>query len=335
MRATLPEPPRPDLPPPDPADVAACRARLRNGSRSFYAASFLLPDEIADAATSLYAFCRIVDDIVDDEARSEDAIDLLSERLHRAYAGRPASEPEDRAFAAIVSRYEVPRTLPEGLLEGMRWDAEGRRYETFSDLRAYCARVAATVGAMMAVVMGGRERATLARACDLGVAMQLSNVARDVGEDARMGRLYLPEAWLREVGLDPVAWLQAPHYCPEIGEVVTRLLGEASALYGQAIGGIAALPSSCRPGIHAARLIYAEIGREVARRGLDSVSSRAIVPNWRKCVLVFRALGVAFVPGAPSEAPPLPETRFLVDAVAADAGAAAAQEDGSLGMTLD
>lgn len=315
MRASLPDPPFPECPPPDAADVAACRARLRNGSRSFYAASFLLPDDMAEAATSLYAFCRVVDDVVDDDARADDAIDQLAERLRRAYAGDPLPEPEDRAFAAIVARYGVPRALPEGLLEGMRWDAEGRRYETFPELRAYCARVAATVGAMMTCVMGGRSADTVARACDLGVAMQLSNVARDVGEDARMGRLYLPAAWLREAGVDPDAWLADPQFRPELGAVLDRLLGAASELYARAVGGIGALPPACRPGIHAARLIYAEIGHEVRRRRMDSVSQRAIVPNWRKSVLVFRALGSALRAGAPSADPPLPETRFLVDAV--------------------
>ena len=96
----------------------------------------------------------------------------------------------------------MPRILPDALLEGLAWDAMGRRYATLSDLRAYSARVASAVGAMMCVLMRVRDRDALARACDLGVAMQLTNIARDVGEDAREGRLYLPTDWLAGAGVD-------------------------------------------------------------------------------------------------------------------------------------
>ena len=116
----------------------------------------------------------------------------------------------DRALASVIARYAIPRAVPQALLEGFAWDREGRRYETLADLTAYAARVAGTVGAMMALLMDERRPEVLARACDLGVAMQFSNIARDVGEDARAGRLYLPQEWLREAGLDPEAWLAAP-----------------------------------------------------------------------------------------------------------------------------
>ena len=97
--------------------------------------------------------------------------------------------------------------MPDALFEGLQWDCEGRRYEDLEALHAYAARVAGAVGVMMALLMGVRDADALARACDLGVAMQLTNIARDVGEDARAGRLYLPLDWLREAGLDPAAFL--------------------------------------------------------------------------------------------------------------------------------
>ena len=132
--------------------------------------------------------------------------------------------------------------------------------ENLDDVQAYAARVAGSVGAMMTVLMGIRDPATLARACDLGVAMQLTNIARDVGEDARSGRLYLPRAWLRAEGIDPDAWLAAPIFTPAIGHVVARLLRAADQLYRRAEDGIAGLPRGCRPAIFAARHIYAAIG---------------------------------------------------------------------------
>jgi phytoene synthase len=120
--------------------------RLRNGSRSFYAASLLLPQDMAACATALYAFCRDVDDAVDEEGRAEDAVEQLELRLQRVYAGRPEDRPEDRAFSQVVERFAIPRAIPEALLEGMRWDMSERHYEDEAALYAYCARVAATVG---------------------------------------------------------------------------------------------------------------------------------------------------------------------------------------------
>ncbi len=161
-----------------------------------------------------------------------------------------------------------------------------------SELTAYAVRVAGTVGEMMALVMGVRTSETLARACDLGVAMQFSNIARDLGEDAREGRLYLPLQWLREGGISPEGWLAAPVSNPAIDAVVRRLLAEAATLYARADAGIAALPLSCQPGIRAARLLYAEIGEEVARRGCDSVTVRAVVPMSRKLLVLVRGLAL-------------------------------------------
>lgn len=184
-------------------------------------------------------------------------------------------------------------------------------------MQDYAARVAGAVGAMMALVMGVRSPEAVARACDLGVAMQLSNIARDVGEDARMGRLYLPRQWLREAGIDPDAWLAEPVFDARLGRVVRRLLDAADAIYARVDAGVAALPLACRPGINAARFMYADIGHEVARRGFDSVSQRAVVPGRRKARLLARAL-VALWPAAAAEpAPASDATRFLVEAVTA------------------
>jgi 15-cis-phytoene synthase len=303
------------------ADMAACRAALREGSYTFFAASLLLPRVVREPASALYAFCRLADDAVDQEqggmtCRSA-AVSRLRDRLDAAYDGRSQPVAADRALAAVLSRFNIPRALPEALLEGFEWDAVGRRYETLDDLYAYAARVAGTVGAMMALLMGVRSADGLARACDLGVAMQLSNIARDVGEDARLGRLYLPLNWLREEGIEPDAWLDKPKFNPSIGAVVKRVLHAADALYQRVDEGVALLPLACRPGINAARLLYAEIGHEVARQGLDSISGRAVVSRPRKAWVLAKALTGSSSTNAGSAAPPLPANRFLLDAVAA------------------
>jgi phytoene synthase len=297
------------------ADFDACRSLLRAGSKSFSTASLLLPRRVRIPATVIYAFCRIADDTIDsDPGATEATVDALRERLRRAYAGRPDDDPVDRALAAVVEADRVPIALPEALLEGLAWDAAGRRYETLDDLYAYAARVAGTVGAMMTVVMGGRATNVLARACDLGVAMQLTNIARDVGEDAARGRIYLPLTWMREVGLDPDGWLVRPTANEQTRSLVARLLRSAEALYVKADFGIAALPPDCRVAIRAARLIYADIGRYVARAGFDSVSRRAVVPRSRKLWLLLRSFGARFARRRHLDAPPLGPTRFLVTA---------------------
>jgi phytoene synthase len=165
---------------------------IRCGSRSFFMASFLLPPDVREAAYALYAFCRLSDDAVDVEGGRGESVARLRQRLDSVFAGRPEPEPVDRALTDAVIEFGIPRAAMDALLEGLEWDAAGRRYETLSDVYAYAVRVAGSVGAMMAALMGARTPDLVARACDLGVAMQLTNIARDVGEDARAGRLYLP-----------------------------------------------------------------------------------------------------------------------------------------------
>ena len=300
-------------------DRAACRALLRTGSRTFFAASHLLPKSVREPATALYAFCRLADDAVDldtGQDRSRRAVlQRLKERLDRAYRGVPLPLPADRAFAETVARFDIPREIPAALLEGLAWDAEGRRYADLAALHAYAARVAGTVGVMMALVMGVREPTALARACDLGAAMQLTNIARDIGEDARAGRLYLPLDWLAEAGIDPDAFLADPRFTPALGGLVGRLLAEASRLYRAGEAGIAALPLACRPGIGAAGLLYAEIGREVARRGYDSVGGRAVVSGRTKLALLARAATPARRQDDCGAWPLIEEARFLIEAV--------------------
>jgi len=296
----------------DPADLEACRRLLEDGSRSFLAASRLLPPDIAQGAWSLYAFCRIADDRVDRDARGG-AIEDLHERLERVYRGAPREDAVDRSFAAFVARHALPRAWPLALFEGFAWDAQGRPYEDISALRAYAARVAGSVGAMMARAMGVSDRAVLARACELGVAMQLTNIARDVGEDALAGRLYLPRDWMREAGLDPDAWLARPGYSPALASVVRRLLEEADRRYRGAVLGIGSLPLLCRPGIRAAALLYCEIGRVIERDGFDSCSRRAVVARRRKLPLLAGALLGAAPGGRGPLPPPPPEIDFLLE----------------------
>jgi len=293
-----------------------CAEAIRQGSRSFHAASLILPAAVREPAYGLYAFCRLSDDAIDLDGGSTMALDRLRQRLAAVYEGRPHGHPADRVLADIVRRHAIPRAAPEALLEGLEWDTQSRRYESFEDLCAYAVRVAGTVGVMMTLIMGVRDPRALARACDLGVAMQLTNIARDVGEDARAGRVYLPLSWLRSAGIDVERFLTDPKPHPALQGVLARLLLEADRLYARARDGIALLPFACRPAILTAALLYAEIGREVERYEWDSITRRARVSTFRKLALLARALAAAPLLKHGLEAPPLGAAAFLVEAIA-------------------
>lgn len=273
----------------DSHDLQACVAMMQGGSKTFFAASRLLPPRVRTAAIALYAFCRVADDLVDEAAPGDTPLALLQERLDAIYNSTPRDHVEDHALSLLVAQYKLPRHLLDALIEGFAWDAAGRTYDSIEDLHAYGARVAGSVGAMMSWIMGPQSMDTLARACELGVAMQLTNIARDVGNDARIGRLYLPRRWLVEAGINPEAWLAEPHFTPALSLVIERLLDEADRLYKQAHSGIAALPPDCRAAICAASLIYAEIGHQLRREGLDSVNKRTVVSTTRKLMLLASA----------------------------------------------
>lgn len=292
-------------------DLLDCQRLMRGGSKSFFAASRVLPDAMRQSAMALYAFCRVADDAVDHlaeqglahahsaqrvSALQMQAIESLYQRLEAIYHDRPIDHPADRAFSRLVKAQALPKILPMLLLEGFAWDAQAKRYETIDELETYAVRVAGSVGVMMAYIMGVRHPMVLASACEMGMAMQLTNIARDVGEDARAARLYLPLAWMREAGLEPQAWLAAPSFDPALAAVVSRLLARADALYRSAEGATAHLPWRCRPAIVAAARVYAEIGRELERRGLDSVNQRAVVTAGRKWQLLCFAISQSFLP---------------------------------------
>jgi len=294
------------------ADRAACRLWIAHHSKSFYLSSLLLPQRVREASWALYAFCRRADDAVDEGEGGSAAmgrVEALRARLDTVYGqgGRGVAEPGmsaslgnaiDRAYGHIAERYQIPRALPESLLEGMEMDARGATYETHEQLLAYCFRVAATVGLMMTRVMGYRGDVALLRAADLGVAMQLTNIARDVGEDARRGRVYLPAALLDEVGADPRRFTEGP---ADAGarRAVARLLEIAESHYRAADLGVPLLPRGCRLAIASSRGIYSAIGAAIADNGHDSISTRAYVPLAGKLWLVAKASAALLGPSMP------------------------------------
>lgn len=317
-------------------DAAVCRAAIKTGSRSFYVASHLLPRRVREPAFALYAFCRLADDLVDDGDAAE-ALTVLCRRLDAIYQNSPEPYAADRALSAVIRRYRIPREIFDSMLEGFAWDAENRRYSDLDAVRGYAVRVAGTVGLMMCLLMGVRRPRALARACDLGIAMQLTNIARDVGEDARAGRVYLPQQWMDQAGVDVDRWLHDPRHSSSLTWVVRRLLMHTDAHYAQALRGVAELPRDCRSGIGAAGLIYADIGRAVVANGWDSVTRRAVVDGRRKLRLVARACARRRWGSSAPAIATHPAAQRLIDAVVAAGAPAEAiiQEQGRLFWVLD
>ena len=300
-------------------DLEYCTSTLNDGSKSFLMASHFLPRQVRFAATALYGFCREADDIIDKNAAQAQslamALETVRHRIDGIYSEAVLDNATDRALRAVVNHYHLPKPLLDALLQGFEWDTSGRTYRSLEEVEDYAARVAGTVGAMMAVLMGVRDADVLARACDLGVAMQLTNICRDVGEDAAEGRCYLPLDLLQQQSVNPDRLLLEEN-APGVKAVIAQLLDRAEDLYERSEWGVRELPENCQRGIRMARQIYAAIGHEVQRLNCDSITQRAVVPTRRKLALLTRHW-INFSPSTRTRLhePCVSSTRFLVEAV--------------------
>ncbi len=288
--------------------IADARQRIAQGSKSFAGASRLFAPGVRDDATMLYAWCRYCDDVIDDQtfgfanasASPVSVDDRLADLRARTQAALTASvEPEDPVFAAlhrVVRAHDIPHRHPFELLEGFAMDADGRRFATIEDTLVYCYHVAGVVGVMMAMIMGARDRLVLQRASDLGIAFQLTNISRDVADDAHAGRIYLPLEWLSNAGIDvdaavadPAMLLEDRHRA-QVAAVVERLLRMAEDYYESAGYGLRALPTRSAWAVAAAKNVYREIGRKVLKDVEASLARRTVV--WRPAkVWMFAAAG--------------------------------------------
>ncbi|HEU5057056.1 MAG TPA: phytoene/squalene synthase family protein [Kofleriaceae bacterium] len=301
------------------AAVAEARRVLAAKSKSFALAGRMLGGEVRDRAAVVYAFCRRADDAIDlaPAGRHAEAIERLRGELEAVYAGRPTGDAVLDAFGEVARACRIPREYPAELIAGLAMDAAGTRYGSLAELGQYCYRVAGTVGLMMCHVLGLRHDRALPRAVHLGVAMQLTNICRDVGEDWELGRLYLPADMLAQEGAPELASaLGGPFPAAArrpVARVVRRLLAEAERFYASADRGIFDLPPRAAFAVRIARLVYAAIGTELAGRGHDPLAGRAVVPAGKKLALVALAgAGGAFSLAAPSAGKPRVPDRILV-----------------------
>ena len=264
------------------APIAIARAEIERGSKSFAMASKLLDARTRDQTAVVYAFCRRADDAVDEVPLTDQpaAIIRLQGELAAIYRGR-ATDPVLAAFNHIAWERTIPHHYPAELLAGMAMDVYGARYRDFCDLHRYCFRVASVVGLMMCHVFGVSNDDALVPAARLGIAMQLTNICRDVAEDWTRGRLYLPDDLLARHGAGGLA---GDLGCPfpqrariPLAGAVRELLALADTHYRAADHGIPALPWRAALAVRAARRIYAAIGDRIRDNHYDVLAGRAIV----------------------------------------------------------
>jgi phytoene synthase len=293
--------------------VAEARAALAVGSKSFALVGKLLPQGVRDDAAVVYAYCRRADDLIDDApspAVAATALARLRQELAALYAGVPQREPRLTAFQEVVLRRQIPREVVDELLEGFAMDARATPivYETWEQLRLYCFRVAGTVGLMMCRVMGVQDPRAHEHAAALGMAMQLTNIARDVSEDWQRGRLYLPRELLA-VPLVPGGAL-TPEATAALNRGLPVLLAAAEPLYRRGDAGLPALDTRSAIAVRAARLIYSAIGAVLKARRHDVTGPRAVVPRWRKLLFALAAAGeILFARWRPATNRALPHGR--------------------------
>lgn len=279
--------------------VKQARQAIRNGSRSFRLASSLFDRTTRERAWLLYCWCRHCDDVCDGQSlgngrAGRGSVTRLTEQTRRAAIGQAPGELPFQALQTLLEECRIPLDLLDDHLEGFRLDERNWRPDTEADLIRYCHHVAGTVGRMMALVMGvpAHDDDTLCRAQDLGIAFQLSNIARDVREDSEGGRCYLPADWMREEGLD-ISTVALEQNRAAAARLVRRLIDNVDLYERSALQAVPRLPFRSRWAVLAAARIYGRIGRTVAALGPRAWDRRVVVPRREKAVILAAAFSRA------------------------------------------
>ncbi|HET9637696.1 MAG TPA: phytoene/squalene synthase family protein [Allosphingosinicella sp.] len=277
--------------------VAAAGETIRQGSKSFHMASRLFDRTTRERAWLLYCWCRHCDDVCDGQAlgfrteRAQGSVEAVQVLTRGVLEGETIGLLPFDALGALLAECPVPSRYILDHLQGFALDAEGWRPRDEADLLRYCYHVAGAVGCMMAIVMGvdPDEEDTLARASDLGIAFQLSNIARDLRDDHEAGRCYLPAEWIEQYGLDRRDPLR-PDRRGALVAVAGRLTHLALCYESSAQAGVAKLPFRARWAVLAAARVYGAIGRRVASLGASAWETRVTVPRREKLSFLLPTL---------------------------------------------
>ena len=271
-----------------------CQDKAARSGSSFYYSFMFLPAERRQAITALYAFCREVDDVVDechDLSLAQTKLEWWREEVGRVYNGTP-THPVGLALKDVIKGFRLPQEQLLEIIDGMAMDLSQTRYLDFKGLQLYCYRVASVVGLLAAEIFGHQDRQTLKYAHDLGLAFQLTNIIRDVGEDARRGRIYLPIEDLQRFNVPAKDLLEA-RYSEQFRALMAFQAERAEKFYDQAFAQLPAVDRKAqRPGLVMAA-IYRTLLREIARDGFMVLDRRTSLTPLRKVWLAgttwFRA----------------------------------------------
>lgn len=302
-------------------ETPAARAVLAQGSKSFgFAAHFLPPDQWDDAAR-VYAFCRLVDDVADDEAVPAASRHASLDALRSQLAGEGTMHPTVGELFRAHRRRRLDLDAAQALIEGCRTDLDPVRLPDDDALIRYAYGVASTVGLLMCGVLGVTAPDARAFAIDLGVAMQLTNICRDVAEDGRLGRVYLPATRLRAQGVEPEQLLDGTADPDRVARAVLEVLDLAERYYASAWEGLRYLPLRARLAIVVAARVYRAIGLDLRRRGGDAMAGRTVVPFSGKVVQATIATLEMLTPRLLGLSAPVPHDPALHHALAGLPGA--------------
>jgi 15-cis-phytoene synthase len=285
--------------------VAHARDSIAKGSRSFALASKLFDKQTRERAWLLYSWCRKCDDIADGQDHGgalskvenpHERLDYLRSMTDRALAGEHTGEPAFDALAVVVQECRIPHAWPRDLIQGFAMDADDFSPRTKADMELYCYHVAGVVGLMMAAVMGVSTDAedTLKRANDLGHAFQLSNILRDVAEDADAGRCYLPATMLARADIEPGEHMR-PHHRQDLADIANEIGQMVQEYEASARIGARALPFRSRWAVLAAAGIYGDIARNVVALGPNAWDHRVVTSKPTKLGWVIKAFFQAMV----------------------------------------
>ena len=269
-------------------------------SKSFYFSARMLPKEQRWATYALYGFCRHCDNLIDTPRQRTETeivreIQRLTEELQVAYNTGESQHPIIRAFILVAKAYGIPIEYPLDLLKGVAMDVQQTRYKTFDELSLFCYRVAAVVGLMMTYVLGYKDERAFGYAKQLGIAMQLTNILRDIKEDKDMGRIYLPEKDLVRFGVLEQDILEEK-ITPQLKELVKFQVERANDYYTEAMPGISLLETESQYAIYSAAKIYRGILRKIEDHNYDPFINRVFVPSTQKIgILLHEGLRAKFL----------------------------------------
>ncbi|MYA70949.1 phytoene/squalene synthase family protein [Candidatus Poribacteria bacterium] len=262
-----------------------------HSSKSFYFSAQMLPTERRWATFALYGFCRHCDNLIDTPRQRTETeilreIQRLTEELHIAYNTGESQDPIIRTFILVAKAYNIPIAYPLDLLKGVAMDVQQTRYQTFDELSLFCYRVAAVVGLMMTSVLGYKDERAFGYAKQLGIAMQLTNILRDIKEDKEMGRLYIPQTDLTQFGVTEQDIFDEK-MTPQLRVLMKFQIERANQYYTEAMPGISLLKTESQYAIYSAAKIYRGILRKIEERDYNPFLSRVFVTSTEKIKILL------------------------------------------------